>query len=297
MREIADKIYTSTMYAGVNVGAVLTRKGLVCIDTPSYPRDARDWVSRLHQIDPRPIRYLLLTNGHGDRIINARWLNTRIVTHEATAAKLKGYDKRFPQMLLDSLITRDHDAGRELTNSPVEKASISLDTQMSLIINGLEIQLIHLPGPDNGNCAVYLPHENVMFTGDTVVVDSHPLLSQPTSSMWLNSLTALLDKKYQHTTFIPGRGSHATREDIEMVAAYWQDMQQRVKSVINNNQSRNEIYSFMIEFLLKYPLGRIPRDWLQAQIRSSLELVYEELTHDNHELQQMTEADLIKSAS
>jgi glyoxylase-like metal-dependent hydrolase (beta-lactamase superfamily II) len=288
MREIADKIYINTMYAGINVGAVLTRKGFVCIDTPSYPRDARDWITRLHQIDSRPIRYLFLTNPHGDRIINARWVNARIVAHEATAQKLKGYDKRFPQTLLDSLIARNHDAGRDLTNSPVEKAAISFDKKMSLIVNEQEIQFIHLPGSNAGNCAIYLPHKNIMFTGDTVVVDTHPILAQPNSLAWINSLNELRSTKYKSTTFIPGRGSHATHEHISMVASYWQEMREKVAQVIEKEQPKNEIYSFTIPFLLKYPLGRIPRDWLQAQIRSSLEHVYEELK-GQHDTQTETE--------
>jgi len=37
MKEIAPGVFIETNYALVTVGAILTSKGWVCIDTPPYP--------------------------------------------------------------------------------------------------------------------------------------------------------------------------------------------------------------------------------------------------------------------
>ncbi len=283
MEEIADRVYAGTTYAGINVGAVLTRKGLICIDTPSYPRDARDWVSRLHHIDPRPIRFLILTNAHGDRIVNTRWLNARIIAHQKTAAKLKQYEKRYPQPLIDSLVTRNYEAGRELSNGPVEKVSISFDSSITLLPNGFEIQLHHFPGPDAGNIGVYIPSVNVLFTGDAIVSETHPLISQSTSGMWLQTIEKLRQKPFSKSAIVPGRGAIKTTAQITEIEAYITEMRQAVEQYQTERRPKNELFTLATTFLPKFPLRQLPRDWVSAQIRSSLEFVYDELVEDRDE--------------
>ena len=56
MREIAENVFIETEYDGVNVGAVRTRRGIIAIDVPSYPRQARDWAMRLHTFTPREVQ-------------------------------------------------------------------------------------------------------------------------------------------------------------------------------------------------------------------------------------------------
>ncbi|MDX1614314.1 MAG: hypothetical protein R3300_08395, partial [Candidatus Promineifilaceae bacterium] len=94
MEEIAPGVFVETNYEGVNVGVVQTTVGLVCIDTPSYPRDARHWVGQLNRLHNRANRFLILTDGSGDRAINARWLNARLIVHAAAAERFQQYDKR-----------------------------------------------------------------------------------------------------------------------------------------------------------------------------------------------------------
>ncbi|HFQ94131.1 MAG TPA: hypothetical protein ENK32_08995, partial [Anaerolineae bacterium] len=75
MEQIANNIYVETNYEGVNVGAIVTPKGVIAIDAPSYTRQARDWAMRLNALHPKGIQYTILTDWHGDRILNTRWLN------------------------------------------------------------------------------------------------------------------------------------------------------------------------------------------------------------------------------
>ena len=112
MQEIANGIFIETEYEGVNVGAIVTSEGLVCIDTPSYPRDARDWIMGLERLHAKPIRFLILTDAHGDRILNTRWFNASIIAQQAVAEKLLGYEKRYPQSFIESLSQRDPKHGR-----------------------------------------------------------------------------------------------------------------------------------------------------------------------------------------
>ncbi len=279
MLEIAENVFIETEYEGVNVGAVRTRRGLIAIDVPSYPRQARDWAMRLHTLTPRSVQYTILTDYHGDRILNARWLNAPIIAHEATADRLRSYDKRYPQPLLESLTSRNAEFGRELSQSPVEHASLSFTQLMQLWKGGTEIRLFAAPGPTAGSIGVYLPDSGVMFTGDTVVTNVPPLLAEADTAVWLETINKLQNWPDPLNHIVPGRGKPCNLETLTAVADYIQTMRQRLQEHIEAQKPREEIYSYLLDFLnhSSAPNSSLPVDWLKRQIKYSLDHVYDEI--------------------
>lgn len=277
MQEIAQNVFIETGYDGVNVGAVRTRRGIIAIDVPSYPRQARDWAMRLHTLTPRSVQYVILTDYHGDRILNTRWLNAPIIAHEATADRLRGYDKRYPQHLLESLISRNSEFGRELSQSPVEHASMSFTKLMQLWKGGSEIQLFATPGPTAGSIGVYLPGTGVMFTGDCVVTDMPPLLAEADTAAWLETLQQIENWPNPIQHIVPGRGKPCSLEALTAVADYIQTMRQRLHNHILEARPREEIHGYLLDFLDLYPDPPLPVEWLKKQLKYSLEHVYDEI--------------------
>ena len=277
MHEIAENVFIETEYDGVNVGAVRTRRGIIAIDVPSYPRQARDWAMRLHTFTPRAVQYLILTDYHGDRILNARWLNAPVIAHEATADKLRSYDKRYPQLLLESLVSRNPEFGRELSQSPVEHASLSFTRRMQLWKGGCEVQLFATPGPTAGSIGVFLPDTGVMFTGDTVVTDMPPLLAEADSAVWLETIKQIQNWPAPIKQIVPGRGKPSTLEALTTLADYIQMMRQRLQTHIQEQRPREEIHSYLLDFLNLYPNPPLPTEWLKKQIKYSLDHVYDEI--------------------
>lgn len=277
MEKLADKVYVETRYAGINVGAVVTKKGIICIDIPSYPRDARDWVTQLHLLDPRPIRYIILTNTHGDRLLNMRWFNASLIAHQAAADKLTNYDKRYPQPLLDSLIARNLDAGRELNNTPVERAAISFSHDLSLYYHQKTIKLQYMPGPESGSICVHLPDAGILFTGDLLAVATCPMLAQADSAAWLESLERLRQPEYNAAVVVPGRGPLTDSSHFETMVNFIRHARQRVFILCQQNRPRIELGACAAEMIASFPIDRLPREWVQSQIRLGLDLIYDEM--------------------
>lgn len=277
MQEIAENVFIETEYEGVNVGAVRTRRGIIAIDVPSYPRQARDWAMRLHALSPRSVQYVILTDYHGDRILNSRWLNAPVVAHEATADRLRSYDKRYPQTLIESLASRNPELGRELSQSPVEHASMSFTNLMQLWKGGVEIQLFATPGPTAGSIGVYLPSSGVMFTGDCVVTNMPPLLIEADTAVWLQTIQQIQNWSDPVHHIVPGRGKPADFASVTAVANYIQSMRQRLQAHIAEQRPREEIQAYLLDFLNAYPNPPAPHDWLRKQVKYSLDHVYDEI--------------------
>ncbi|RMG99091.1 MAG: MBL fold metallo-hydrolase [Chloroflexi bacterium] len=278
MEELASGVFAETTYSGVNVGAVVTSTGVIAIDAPSYPADTRDWLMRLHHLSPYPIHYLILTDYHGDRILNTRRFNTRLITHQLTAARLAQYEKRFPSALIESLVTRKGSGNsREFSNGPAERPFLSISHDLTIYKNNKSIQIIAAPGPTSANLLIYLPESHILFTGDILVANTHPLLQEPVSQKWLETLNQLENWPHPLKAIVPGRGPICGPQTITQVKTYLTEMRACIKAHIAEDKPQAQIAAYIPKFLDMFPTHNLPLSWLQQQIRQSLEHVYTEV--------------------
>lgn len=279
MDQIANNIFAETRYEGVNVGAVITSAGLVAIDAPSYARQARDWALRLSAMHPKPLQNLILTDYHGDRILNSRWFNAPIITHTQTAQKLAAYDRRYPAKLLESLSARNIEKGRELSSSPVVFPAMSFSHTFHFFVGEYEIHLISAPGPASGNIWVFIPKARVVFVGDTLTTTMPPLIYDGCSEEWLKSLSLLKSWLDKVDVVVPGRGeiSMDTAVSIDALCHYLQLMRKRMQKLIDEERPYAETATYITEFLNLYPNHNLPIQWLRDKIHHTLNQVYHEI--------------------
>ncbi len=283
MDEVAKQVYVETAYDGVNVGAMVTPTGIVCIDVPSYARDARDWAARMHRLSPYPVLNIVLTDSSGDRVLNTRWLNAPIVMQQHSADVLASYDKRFPPQLLESLSMRNPHRGRELSSGPVEHPTMSFSGEIVMFRHGQQIVLKAAPGPTAGTSWVILPERGVVFAGDTLQVDTHPhLMEGETCAAWITTLENLREMVRTHT-IVPGRGGVLMAGDesgsaaIDAAIEYHREMLTRVTDHIERGLPQDAIVSYIPEFMGKFPIGSLPVDWVRHNVKISLGFVYDEV--------------------
>jgi glyoxylase-like metal-dependent hydrolase (beta-lactamase superfamily II) len=277
MEELAENIFVETGYEGVNVGAIVTKGGIICIDAPSYPRDARHWVTRLSQLNSKPIKFIILTYAHGDRIVNTRWLDAPIIAHENAAEKLNNYDKRYPQSLLESLSQRNPLAGKDLVNGPVDRAAVSFNKSLTIIADDYHINLTHSPGPSSDNTWAYIPETGILFAGDSISVNAPPIMAEICCADWLHSLNnSMANLNIQ--SLISGRGDISVPEEaVPPLVNYLTHLEESVRAQIMTSNSRESMVDLEERLLASFPLGDLPRDWVLKQLRLGLERVYNEI--------------------
>lgn len=276
MEKIAENIYVETNYEGVNVGAILTSDGVIAIDAPSYTRQARDWAMRLNHLHPKGVQFVILTDYDGDRILNTRWFNAPLISHQVTKEILLGYDRRYPAVLLESLTARNPERGRELSHSPVQKTTIGFDRKLNFYKENVDIELTAVPGPTPGNIIVSLPHTGILFSGDIITTNYPPNLAAANSEQWLKTL-AWLQKQSNITQIVPGRGELCHFEAIDRVYQYIETMRSRISSHLAAERPLADTAVYFSEFISLFPNPHLPLDWLRSQIQQSLAQVYNEL--------------------
>src|SRR5512136_2274483 len=104
MKQIAPSIHVHDGYRGVTVGCIITPQGPICIDSPTLPSDARDWRERIAKLSDKPVRMVVLTDAHRDRILGAQYLGGIVVAHDLTWDRIKSLGDTIRQPAADSAV-------------------------------------------------------------------------------------------------------------------------------------------------------------------------------------------------
>lgn len=232
MEKIKNSIYVETGFPGCNTSFVSTKEGVVVIDTPMVPREARQW--RDEALKHGSIRYVINTEPHTDHAAGNCWFEATVVAHEGTRqALLKARDSELTDMLKwmapDSL--------------PLDTAfhyvypNITFSQDLTLYLGDHTLQLINLPGHTPSEVAVYVPEEKVVFTGDNmnlaipIFVESHPYA-------WLDSLKRIQEMDVD--TVVPGHGEVCRKEDIAQMIESIEYWIQSIKAAIDKGMSLDQ---------------------------------------------------------
>jgi cyclase len=281
MEKIAPNVYIATHYRGSTVGAILTPIGVICVDTPMLPAEARQWREQIEQKTDLPIRYVIYTDGHRDRVLNQQWLGGLVVAHEVTWEKMRGYSDAFRQQVVDFLAHHGApEAAEEIAHHlQLTLPQLTVGDEGRLVLHANKPRVVVRPvgGANPSSLWVELPDQGVTFAGDLVTLSTHPFMSEANTSLWLERLAELRDPKYPATKLVPGRGSGYKRSDVKKVADYLTKMHRRVQDLIDDRRSKLEAPTLMPEFIDWFPIPAGDHERVQRRIKTGLEKVYDEL--------------------
>ncbi len=277
MEEIAPNVYVSSGYPGINVGLVVTGQWVIAIDAPPFPSDHQAWRKALRALG-RPIRYLILTDDHPDRLLGALWVGVPIIAGRGTWQKIRDRGENLPQMLVDDW-NRRH-AFREKVVPEVEIGRLPIP---EIVVQGritledtVPITVEAVAGPTPGSVWVWLPQHEVLFTGD-VVVRSHPTMTEvPSFARWLEVLTGLQEGRLPARVIVPGRGMVGGPEVVHPLTEYLRYAYPRLQALRAKGQ-RADLAALAEELLPFFPFPEEERDRVLAQIRAGLERWLEEM--------------------
>lgn len=213
MQEVSKNIYIDDQFAGVSLGVIVTPRGLIQIDAPPSPEDARTWRASLMGLGGGMERVLVNIDAHPDRTLGARSMDCTVIAHEKTAHIFRTRPSTFK--------AQGEETGADWESIPglgsVRWAlpEVSFSDQMALHWGTSPVILEHHPGPSSGSIWVHLPEEKILFVGDTVVKNQPPFLAGSSLKAWLDSLNELLDSTYKGYTFISSRGGLITTTVIK----------------------------------------------------------------------------------
>jgi cyclase len=226
MHKLAPGIYAETTFKGVNVGAVVTSDGIVCIDTPTHPADCRKWRLKLAQFGGQPIRFVVNTDHHRDRTRGNQWFEAPVIAHELTGERMRAMPETYrvdPEEIAD-----DFELAGELNGVRLVPPQVTFAQEAVLAKGGQEIHLLHRPGSAPGAVWVHLPEHKILFTGDSIVVDTVPLFGEANIEQWLENLAAIRKPRFPADVIVPGRGRLTDKSAVKDMMTFLRTARRKI---------------------------------------------------------------------
>ncbi|MBC7259481.1 MAG: MBL fold metallo-hydrolase [Chloroflexi bacterium] len=274
MRQIAANVYVHTTSTGVNVGAILTSQGLVYIDAPMMPEEARAWRQNLAELAGAEPLYLINTDYHGGHAVGNPILGGTIVAHEAMWKHLTGMSESYRQKILDKW-QKDYPAEfAEIKTLAFSRPELTFLGRMTLYCGDTTLQLIHVGGHTPATTMVYLPELRILFTGDTLVLNRYPYLGDANTKEWLDALTLI--RRLDPVTVVPGHGDLCDSKATEPLSAYIRAIRSGVRQFFKSSKSKSETISKLRkQDWVLYPTA--DKAGLDVLIKTNISRVYDEM--------------------
>jgi cyclase len=269
MQKVTDNVYAETQFAGCNPGFVVTSEGVVMIDTPQMPVDAINWRDEIARHGT--VRYIMITEPHGDHFTGAHFFEGTIIAHEGTREAILASSA---EQLKERLRETSPESVPLLEGFSYRLPTITLNDRATVYVGSHTFQLINLPGHTPYQVAVYIPEEKVVFTSDNIFYETHPFLHQAVPYQWLESLDRL--QKLGAEFMVPGHGDVCRPDYIPKMKAAIQDWIDAVSDAINKGLSLEEAQD-SISFLDRYPVDARMQEMGPMLQRMNVARLYEVL--------------------
>jgi cyclase len=225
MEQITPNVYVETQKRGSNPGFVVTSRGVIMIDAPVDPGDAKAWTMEIARRGK--LLYLINTEHHLDHWVCNSLFDVEVISHEITRQTMLTMDIQYIRNRTKILYS---DPLPLAENHQLKFPTITYTGKVSIYAGSHTLHLIHTPGHTAGETAVYIPEEKVVFCGDNVIGQLGTPFHDALPEKWIESLKVLegLDASF----FVPGHGKVCDKKYLPTQASIvrgWMDEMEKAK--------------------------------------------------------------------
>jgi cyclase len=266
MEKITENVYVETGFQGCNTSFVVTSDGVVVIDTPMVPDDAKKWAGEAARHGP--VRYVINSEPHTDHFSGNCYFGGTVIAHEGTRRAILTASVDDMKNMLKFMSPESPPPGDEFYYRPPD---ITLSERLTFYLGDHTFQLINMPGHTPYQVAVYVPEEKVVFSSDNVNLGM-PYFGDSLPDVWLETL-----KRYQELDVdkvVPGHGDVAGKSSIMEMIAHLHGWIDPVANAISRGMSLEEIVEKIPADLPGEIAGMPEEGPMAGMLRTNIEKIY-----------------------
>jgi glyoxylase-like metal-dependent hydrolase (beta-lactamase superfamily II) len=272
---VSDDIYvfTSDLYAQVTASAIVTREGIVVIDTLPFRPETEEMIAYLNSLGQGPIKYLVNTHWHGDHT-NGNCLfdnSVELVCHRECQLAMLKYSGA------------ELSASKEVTPL-LEDIEIRIpevvfeEGNMVLHVGNKSVELILSPGHTGDSTIAYVREDKVLIAADTVM--PVPYFVWGDRHVFKESLRIL--QGYNLESIVQGHGEVLLRGEIpgaiDSSIEYLDIVERKVREIVERGKNKQVLARLTID---KCGKSRIPLNGLVQDLhRANILSLYEEFMNE-----------------
>ncbi len=267
MEKIKENIYAGLQFRGCNSGLIVTSEGIVMIDTPMVPSEAKKWLEDISKMGD--LKYVINNEPHNDHVAGNCWLDGALVASEGTREAIKHNQQA---VLEGQMSWMAPDALPLPPEWHYRLPDITFKDEMTLYLGKHTVNIISVPGHTASETAVYVPEEKVVFVSDNVMAAGMPIFINAVPDAWLVSLKKLQTLDVE--IVIPGHGPVCDKGAFQVVYDNVKYVTEKMREAMASGMSLPEIKE-KLTFFERFPA--IPGDPMKQMRHESLEGLYNAL--------------------
>jgi cyclase len=222
-----------------NVGIVYTARTQVFINSGQTEAQGRFiWDYAQSKAPRREMTYLVLTHHHLDHCFASSFFDDRnalVYAHRSFSgcmAEMRAHlEASDYEGMLEAFLKIDEETCRRVVGSvhPVSPHRLVGD-EVSLAINGEEIDILHLPGHTPSELVVYHPKTKTLFAGDAINERAGPVTmfgDVREWRKWVAGLTKL--RRFEIEAIVPGHGNVC---DASIIDEHIETLEKRIAEAV-----------------------------------------------------------------
>ena len=260
--KVLKNVYTITSGDGIdsNTTFIITKEGVIVIDTRPTPAEARKVLAEIRKLTALPIVYTINTHYHGDHTFgNQVFKNSKtIIAHKNVRNKLiESGQKHLSLFKTFGLPGID-----EVEITP---PNIIYEKEMEIWLGGYRLQLLyHGKGHTDGDTIIYIDQLRTVITGDLVFNKKIPYMADSYIDDWIGSLKYI--ELLKNETVIPGHGPIGERTTIISMKHYLMNLKELVLAQLKDKKTLKETQEIVEPILRKKYKDWEDLDWIKDNI-------------------------------
>ncbi|MFW2544945.1 MBL fold metallo-hydrolase [Primorskyibacter sp. 2E107] len=209
--EVGDGLYAFTAEGDPNTGVIVGDESVMIVEAQATPRLARKVIDCVRSVTDKPISHLVLTHYHAVRVLGASAYGAKEIIMSDTARAMvaergqEDWDSefdRFPRLF------QGHEEIPGLT-----WPTTTFSDSMTVYLGNRRVDIMHLGRAHTaGDAVVWVPDQEVMFTGDIVEYHSACYCGDGHFADWEDTLANIA--AFEPKSIAPGRGDALVGEDM-----------------------------------------------------------------------------------
>ncbi len=209
--QVGDGLYAFTAEGDPNTGVIIGDESVMIVEAQATPRLARKVIDCVRTVTDKPISHLVLTHYHAVRVLGASAYGAReIIMSDVARAMVaergqEDWDSefdRFPRLF------QGHEEIPGLT-----WPTTTFSGSMTVYLGNRRVDIMHLGRAHTaGDAVVWVPDQEVMFTGDIVEYHSACYCGDGHFGDWEDTLMNIA--AFEPKALAPGRGDALVGEEM-----------------------------------------------------------------------------------
>lgn len=278
MQEIANQIFIEQNTAGVVHAVLKLKRGLLMIDGPCTSEDRQAWQLKLINLGGGVGHLTVLLDPHVDRLMSLPLIDAPFMAQENALEIIR--DLPAAARSSEKQTGSDSDPCELPQNNRWSLPDMTYSQKVKLHWDDQPVIVTHQPGAHVAGSWIRYDAEEVIFVGDSVMVQQPPFLAWCQLDRWIEELTWLSSDFFKHYHIVSGRDGLVGQNSLLRMVEFLRAVKTAVTDIRQMENPDDGIAQYLPDLLKYFSFEQEMNEFYQNRLTGELKKLLKRMPSD-----------------